>query len=382
MMDSMTDPVVALSEHTPMATLTTLTTGGPARWLARVDTPAGLRAVLEFARQRMLPTLAIGSGSNLVVADEGFGGLVLRYMDSTLQYDPRGDGTVRVGAGCTWDTLVAWAVEHDLAGIECLSGIPGCVGAAPIQNIGAYGQEIAESIVAIDAIERASGEPARLAHAECGFGYRTSRFKTDWADRFLIIRVELKLRPGGAPHIRYDELRQRLESGTDALAPTLRRVRETVIAIRRGKSMVLDPEDPNHRSAGSFFLNPVVEPRALDAFLARLDAEQRARLPRWPQADGRTKLPAAWLIEHAGVHRGMVLGHAAVSSRHTLALVNRGGARTHDLLALAAWIRRRVRVRFGLTLSPEPVFVGFRERADVILDEMEATLEPDPGSPR
>ncbi len=339
-------------ENVPLAERTTLEVGGPARWHALAHTPAELADHLRQAALRGLPTLVLGGGSNLLVADAGFPGLVVEFLADRIQtLSANGQVRLRVEAGAVWDQLVAHTVAEGLAGLECLSGIPGRVGAAPIQNIGAYGQEVAERLETVLAVERASGEEVRLPAEECGFGYRWSRFKGPWLDRYVVTGVELALIPGGAAAVRYAELQKRLTSEA-----SLEEVRSTVLAIRRSKSMVYDPGDPNHRSAGSFFMNPVV-----DASLVR------EGVPSWPAGENRAKLSAAWLIEQSGFPRGFVHGRVGLSSNHSLALINRGEASAGDLVELAGLIRRGVRERFGVTLVPEPVFIGFDRGVDELL---------------
>lgn len=343
---------VALAEGVDLRGWTTLHLGGPARAMTEVANDAELRAALALARDRSWPVLVLGGGSNLVVSDAGWDGLVIRSVDTTL--DRRDDGAVahlRVGGGFGWDAFVARAVVDGLAGVECLSGIPGGVGAAPIQNVGAYGQEVAETIEAVEVVDRATGEGTTVPASECGFGYRDSRFKGEWRDRFVITAVHFALRIGGAPTLQYPELVR--EVGPD---PTLAAVRRHVLGIRAGKSMVLDPTDPNSRSAGSFFTNPILPVGTLEG----------TEVPRWPAGEGTVKLSAAWLIEQSGFRRGEVHGGAGISANHVLALVGRGGP-TSDLVALAGRIRAGVRDTFGITLVPEPTFVGFARSVDELL---------------
>jgi len=352
--------------------LTTLGVGGSARALARARDLPGLKACLERADGDGLPVLLLGGGSNLVVADRGVEAHVVQYDDDRIDIDPT--GRIKVGAGHDWDDLVAWAVDRELAGIECLSGIPGRVGAAPIQNIGAYGQEVAEVISAVEALDRSTGDVRRFAPQECRFGYRTSRFKHGEAGRWIVTAIELDLKPGGAPGLRYADLQRR--AATLGPSPSLSAVRQLVLGVRREKSMVLDRSDPNARSAGSFFTNPIVSRGIAD------DVAEAARgrgidtpMPRWPAGD-HVKLAAAWLIERAGFGRGFGEGPAGLSERHTLAIVNRGGATARDIVELAATIRRGVRDAFGVQLVPEPVFVGFLgpciDDSSAVLDAIDA----------
>lgn len=343
-------------ESVPLAPLTTLGVGGRARFFAHVRDAAQLGLLLAWARERRLPTLLLGGGSNVVVADSGFAGLALQFADSAIDEQVR-DGQViwRVGAGAHWDSVVARAVEMRLAGLECLSGIPGNVGAAPLQNIGAYGQELAECVRAVHVVERASGENKVLSADACGFGYRWSRFKGEWRERYVVTAVELALRAQGRPTVRYPQLQNALVTNE----PTLAEVRRTVMSIRRRKSMLCAPDDPNRRSVGSFFVNPIVDAVTLERVRASLDAERARAMPCFPQAQGRFKLSAAWLIEAAGFAKGHQDGRVGLSTRHCLALVNRGGASASDIVRLASKVRERVWAQFGVALQPEPQLIGF-----------------------
>ncbi len=332
----------------PLARYTTLEVGGAARHFVEVRDEPSLRAALAWARKEGLRVLVLGGGSNLLIADAGFDGLVIRPCLPGLRFAE--EGLVEVGAGVVWDDLVAACVSHGLAGVECLSGIPGLVGAAPIQNIGAYGQEVAEVVESVRAVHRATGEVVELSAQDCGFAYRSSRFKRDRSH--VVTSLRLRLRPGGAPTLRYAQLAEQLPAGAD-----LAEVRRTVLAIRAQKSMVLRADDPNRRSAGSFFLNPVVEPEELD----RIEAKAPPNMPRWPQQEGRVKLSAAWLIERAGLPRGYGEGRVGLSTKHTLAVVNRGGASAAEVIDFAEHVQRAVEARFGVKLMPEPIFVGFED---------------------
>jgi UDP-N-acetylmuramate dehydrogenase len=310
----------------------------------------------------------LGGGSNLLIADRGLDALVLRINLRGVTSIIEGD-TVRVsvGAGERWDDIVALAVERGWAGLECLSGIPGDTGAAPIQNIGAYGQEVAETIALVRAIDRATGTAVTLDNAACGFGYRDSVFKHDAKDRYAIVGVTFALRLGGAATVRYAELERRLREigalASPALAPPLAVVRDTVLALRRGKSMLLDPADENGKSAGSFFMNPTVSADDLDLVKARVEQAgalgSGESMPVFPAADGRVKLSAAWLIERAGYRKGTSMGAVGLSTRHALAIVNRGGATAAEILAFATRVRNAVLDRFGVALVPEPALLGF-----------------------
>jgi UDP-N-acetylmuramate dehydrogenase len=346
----------------PLAPLTTLRLGGPARRLVEARTEQDLVAAVRRADDRGEDVLILAGGSNLVLADEGWRGTVVLVRTRGLASHPGPGGSVlvEIAAGEEWDDVVAAAVEGGLAGIECLSGIPGSAGATPIQNVGAYGQEIATTLDAVRVLDRATGEVEELGAAALGLGYRQSRFKGQ--DTHVVLGVRLRLeRTGTSEPIRYAELARALgvEPGERV---ELAAAREAVLALRRGKGMVLELGDPDAVSAGSFFTNPVLSP---DAF-ARLEARAAERLgpedrpPAFPDAAGHIKTSAAWLIERAGFHRGHAhpRGRVAISSKHTLALTNRGGASAAELVELAVEIARGVREAFGVELHPEPVFAG------------------------
>jgi UDP-N-acetylmuramate dehydrogenase len=339
---------------------TTVRLGGPARRFVRAGTEDDLIKAVRAADDSGEPTLILGGGSNLVVADEGFDGTVIQV--ATRGVDPGGEpGLVTVAAGEDWDAVAAWTVAAGLAGLECLSGIPGLAGATPIQNVGAYGQEVAETITSVRTYDRVTGQVSIIPNERCGFGYRTSVFKRDDARRHVVLSVTFRLavQSVSAP-VRYAELASALGVELGAQVAS-RKVRSAVMDLRRGKGMVIDAADPDTRSAGSFFVNPVLD----GATLAAVEAAARAkcgdgtRVPRFDAGDGLVKVPAAWLIERAGFGRGYGLGDGArISSKHTLALVNSGSATTAGLMALAREIRDGVRDVFGVSLAPEPVLIG------------------------
>jgi UDP-N-acetylmuramate dehydrogenase len=346
----------------PLAPLTTLKLGGPARRLVEARTEAELVAAVGHADERGEPVLLLAGGSNVVLADEGWRGTVVLVRTRGLAAHPGAGGVVllEVAAGEDWDGVVAAAVADGLAGIESLSGIPGSAGATPIQNVGAYGQEVASTLDAVRVLDRETGEIVELGPEACGLGYRTSAFKR--SDRHVVLGVRLRLeRSGESMPIRYAELARALgvEPGRRVPLPA---AREAVLGLRRGKGMVLVPGDPDTVSAGSFFTNPVLRP---DAFAA-LERRAADRLgpehppPAFPDTDGHVKTSAAWLIERAGFRRGHARGRVAISQKHTLALTNRGGASSAELVALAVEIARGVREAFGVELHPEPVFAGHR----------------------
>jgi UDP-N-acetylmuramate dehydrogenase len=341
-----------------LAELTTLKLGGPPRRYVEAADEEAIVAAVRAADAEGEPLLVLAGGSNLVVADGGFPGTVLRIASRGVE--DHGDGRLVVQAGEPWDPLVAATVEAGLAGLECLSGIPGSVGATPIQNVGAYGQEVAETIVSVRVLERRTGAVEELPAAECGFAYRSSRFKRA-PGRWVVLAVSFALVPGGrsAP-IRYAELARALGLGEGDTAP-LPDVRGAVLGLRRAKGMVLDPRDPDSVSVGSFFMNPVLDADGFAALerRARERLGPEVRVPRFPQPDGRVKTSAAWLIERAGFTRGHGDPTAiAISTKHTLALTNRGAGTTAALVALAREIAAGVREAYGVELQPEPVFVG------------------------
>jgi UDP-N-acetylmuramate dehydrogenase len=319
-----------------LAPLTTLRLGGPATRFLEARTEAEL---IEAAPDA---TLILAGGSNVVIADEGVSGTVVKIATRGIERDGM---RLTVAAGEDWDALVARCVAEGLQGFECLSGIPGTVGATPIQNVGAYGQEVAETVETVRVLDRETGHVEEMTAADCGFAYRTSVFK--YHDRRLVLSVTFRLREAGhAGPVRYAELARALDVPIGGAAP-LADVREAVLALRRRKGMVIDPADPDSVSAGSFFTNPILEAAPTGA-------------PTWPEPDGRVKTSAAWLIEQAGFHRGYGNGRVGISGKHTLALVNRGGATTAELMALAREIAAGVEQRFGIALHPEPVLVGHR----------------------
>lgn len=342
-------------ENVPLAPLCTMGIGGSARFFLEASDEATVAAVVGWAESRRVPVRILGGGSNVVVADGGIDGLVVKIgLRGISSREVGGAVEVTVAAGEPWDPFVEHAVAQGWAGLECLSGIPGLAGATPIQNVGAYGQEVSQTVTAVRVLDRRSGEVVTLAAADCGFGYRTSRFKSGEADRFVVLAVTYRLTRDGVPAIRYADLERDLKA-RGLPQPSLADVRDSVLAIRRSKSMVLDPADPNRRSCGSFFLNPIVDAAAL----ARVErAVGDATMPHWPDTGGRVKLSAAWLIERAGFRRGEGPGPVMLSTRHSLAIVCREGARAADVAAFAREIRQRVAARFGVRLDPEPVLWG------------------------
>lgn len=341
-----------------LAPFTTLGVGGPAKYFVEAETEEQVIEAFHLAREKGIDVLILGGGSNMVVSDSGFPGLVLKIgiKGIDISYRPgKDDARLSAGAGEAWDGLVLKAVENDLAGIECMSGIPGLVGGTPVQNVGAYGQEVSESIISVRCYDRTSQKIVELENHECNFSYRTSIFNSSGSGRYVVLGVVYKLKAGGAPKLAYPELRKEVEiSGRDPRTASLAEVRQAVIAIRRRKSMVIDRDDPNSRSAGSFFKNPVVTKEVFLSVAAVIPDP-----PSFPMQDGRVKIPAAWLIERSGFHKGYTLGNVGISENHSLAIVNKGGATAAEVLDLMKEIERGVKGKFGIDIYPEPVFVGF-----------------------
>jgi UDP-N-acetylmuramate dehydrogenase len=340
----------------PLAPLTTLGIGGPARTLLRVEGEDDLVEALREVERAGDPLLVLGGGSNVVLADEGFEGTVIQLANRGVETFAHGaEAVVDAAAGEPWDDLVTLCVDDGMSGVECLAGIPGLVGATPIQNVGAYGQEVSESIVSVRAYDRVERRFVELAGHACGFAYRHSMFKR--SGRWIIVSVKLALRlREPAKPVRYAELSRALGVAEGERAP-LRAVRDTVVALRREKGMVVDPSDPDTAGVGSFFTNPIVDAALADAAEARAGG---GAMPRFPADGGRVKLAAGWLIERAGFAKGWAKGRAAISGKHALAITNRGGATAVEILALAREVRDRVKERFGVTLEPEPVIMGPR----------------------
>jgi UDP-N-acetylmuramate dehydrogenase len=342
---------------TDLAPLTTLRLGGPARRIVEARSEAEAIEAVRAADEAGEPLLLLAGGSNVVIADEGFPGTVVRLLTHGIT---RHDGDrIEVQAGEPWDPFVARCVAGGLAGIECLSGIPGSVGATPIQNVGAYGQDVSETVRSVRVYDRTSGQLEELPGEACEFTYRSSAFKRD-PGRWIVLAVTFALvRPGDRPESRpiaYAELARALGVELGATAP-LAGVRAAVLALRRRKGMVIDPDDPDSVSAGSFFTNPILDAAGFEALRRR--AADRGEPPSFPEPDGRIKTSAAWLVERAGFGRGYGMpGPAAISTKHSLALTNRGGATTAELLALAHEVADGVERAFGVRLVPEPVLVG------------------------
>lgn len=338
--------MIDVRQNVPLAGLTTLKIGGNARFFVVAETEGHIAEAFEFASDQDLALFVLGGGSNVLISDKGFDGLVLQVALKGITTD---DATITAAAGENWDEFVAYCVQNNLAGVECLSGIPGFVGGTPVQNVGAYGQEVSEAIVAVRCFDRETREFVTLSNSDCGFTYRKSIFNSTTRDRYIVLSVTFALQPDGEAKVVYKDLLEHFKGHQ----PTLSETRDAVLAIRRSKSMVIDETDPNSKSAGSFFKNPVVEREKLDKIRNGFE-----HVPSFDFGD-KVKIPAAWLIENAGFSKGFALGNAGISTNHTLALVNRGNASAGEMLSLKNEIQTAVEAKFGITLTPEPVFVGF-----------------------
>lgn len=339
-------------ENIPLAAFTTLGVGGPAKYFSTARSEDEVIAAFAWAASAGERVFVLGGGSNILVSDAGFEGYVVKIKIGGLEFEDQGDIVLATaGAGEDWDGFVAQCVDRDLSGVECLSGIPGTVGGTPVQNVGAYGQEVSETILSVRCFDRVASAIVELSNDECRFEYRKSVFNTSERDRYVVLSVAYRLERGGGPKISYKDLQQRFAGRV----PSLRETRETVIAIRREKSMVIDPTDPNSRSAGSFFKNPIVSSSIVNSMAEQLALE----IPKFPAGDGSVKIPAAWLIEQAGFKKGFALGNAGISANHSLAVINRGSATSAEIVALKDLIQATVLEKFGIELHPEPIFVGF-----------------------
>jgi UDP-N-acetylmuramate dehydrogenase len=346
-------------ENIPLAPLTTFDVGGPARYFVDAHSEHEVSEAVAFAFARKLPLFVLGGGSNLVISDNGWAGLVLKVSVAGVEFEgDRQKMVFHAGAGENWDDLVALVVTKNCSGMECLSGIPGTVGGTPVQNVGAYGQEVSETITRVRALEIATGQTVQLTNADCGFSYRASIFNTTHRDKYIVLEVSYLLHRNGNPKTEYADLKKFFAGNPES--PTLQQVRDAVRSIRQSKAMLIVSGDEDCHSAGSFFKNPIVSPAEADR--VRTLAETRTpgkTLPRYPAADGQVKLAAAWLVEQSGFSKSYSMGPVGISRKHTLAIVNRGGATAKDILALKDEIEKKVFDTWGVRLQPEPVFVGF-----------------------
>ena len=345
-----------IQEKVALAPLTTIGVGGPARSFIEATNTEEVREAVGYARSRGLPLFVLGGGSNLVVSDAGWPGLVLKI--SLLGINHRhGHGTAYfdVGAGEDWDAFVAATVQHHCAGLECLSGIPGSVGGTPVQNVGAYGQEVSETIDTVLALDIQSGEEEEFEKSDCGFAYRSSIFNTSARGRYVILRVTYALVHDGKPHVAYADLQKHFAGRQE---PTLAEVREAVRQIRASKGMLLTPGDADAKSAGSFFKNPMLTDNEFESLKQRASA-RGLEIPNYPALRARRKVSAAWLVEQSGFAKGYGNGHVGISRKHALAIVNRGGATAAEVVELKNEIEARVQQQWEIKLEPEPVLLGF-----------------------
>ncbi len=345
-----------VQENIPLAPLTSLQIGGPARFFVEAQSIAEVEEAVGFARTRNLPLFVLGGGSNLVVADAGWPGLVLKISIPGIEPAGQSQGRVRfsVGAGESWDRFVSHAVYAHCAGVECLSGIPGSVGGTPVQNVGAYGQEVSETIESVRVFDRREGQVRELRNQDCGFAYRSSIFNTIERERYIILRAVYALTPGGESRFEYADLKKHFAGRQSR--PTLVEIREALRHIRSIKGMLIVPGDPDCRSAGSFFKNPLLSAAQFEDLRQRA-AAKNLQVPSYAAGE-QTKVSAAWLVEHSGFARGFGYGRVGISSKHALAIVNRGEATAAELLAFKDQIQYRVEELWGVSLAPEPVMVG------------------------
>jgi len=349
--------LMEVRENVPLASLTTLGVGGDANFFVRAGSVCDVEEAVAFSKGKKLPLFVLGGGSNLVISDRGWNGLVLQIGIPGIEDRQEQEKTLfEAGAGVDWDEFVAHCVSRNCAGVECLSGIPGSVGGTPVQNVGAYGQEVSETIVSVLAFDLDENRVRELNATECVFSYRTSIFNSTQRGRYIILGTTYSLIPGGSPRLQYADL-QKYFAGADGTS-TLAQVREAVRKIRASKGMLIGPGDPDSRSAGSFFKNPILSTSQHDE-LTRRAAERKLNVPSYPALSQQKKISAAWLVENSGFRKGYAKGKVGISSKHALAIVNRGGATAADILTLKDEIQTRVEQTWGIRLEPEPVLVGF-----------------------
>jgi UDP-N-acetylmuramate dehydrogenase len=348
---------MVITENVPLAPLTTLKVGGPARYFIEAKTVAEVSEAVDFSRSRSLSLFVLGGGSNLVISDAGWPGLVLKIGLTGIDHrHESGRDILEAGAGEDWDKFVGFAVTHNCSGIECLSGIPGSVGGTPVQNVGAYGQEVSRTIESVLALDLKDSQLHELCNEACGFSYRTSIFNTTERGRYIILRVSYSLQQGGDAFIAYADLKKYFAGWNEK--PTLANTRDAVRKIRAGKGMLIVSGDDDCRSAGSFFKNPILSADQYQALATRATAK-KLQIPNYPALDAQKKVSAAWLVEHSGFSRGYGSGRVGISRKHALAIVNRGDATAADVLIFKEVIQQRVEEIWGIRLEPEPVFIGF-----------------------
>jgi UDP-N-acetylmuramate dehydrogenase len=348
---------MVITENVSLAPLTTLKVGGAARYFIEATSVAEVSQAIEFSKSANLPLFILGGGSNLVISDAGWPGLVLKVGITGINHRHGHDEVIfEAGAGEDWDKFVGMVVAHNIAGIECLSGIPGSVGASPVQNVGAYGQEVSNTIDSVVALDFRDGQVYELGNEECGFSYRTSIFNTTERGRYIILQVNYSLKHGAEAYVAYADLKKYFAGWSEK--PTLANVRDAVRKIRAGKGMLITAGDDDCRSAGSFFKNPILSADQYQALTLRA-ATKNLQIPSYPALDAQRKVSAAWLVEHSGFNRGYGTGPVGISRKHALAIVNRGNATAADIVAFKEDIQQRVEEIWGILLEPEPVFVGF-----------------------
>lgn len=352
----MPPPALSIQEHVLLAPYTTLHIGGPARFFCEVETEAELLEAIHFARLHSLKLFTLGGGSNLLIGDSGFDGLVLhialRTPTETASAGKYTDYTV--SAGTDWNGFVLEVCEQGISGVECLAGIPGSVGGTPVQNVGAYGQEVADTITTVRAFDLETSAFVSLSHAQCSFAYRSSLFNTTHRNRYIVTQVTFRFDSTATPKLAYADLQRHF---AERAAPTPMEIYHAVREIRHRKGMLIVEGEADCRSAGSFFKNPIVPASTLASIATNLNLPAE-NIPHWPAADGNVKLPAAWLLEQAGFYKGFQQGNAGISSRHTLALINRGHATAADIVQLRDAIQHQVKARFNIQLEQEPVQLG------------------------
>jgi UDP-N-acetylmuramate dehydrogenase len=348
---------MVITENVPLAPLTTLKVGGTSRYFIEAETISEVSQAVEFSRSKNLSLFVLGGGSNLVISDAGWPGLVLKIGITGINHRHGHDEVVfEAGAGEDWDKFVGFVVAHNCAGIECLSGIPGSVGGTPVQNVGAYGQEVANTMESVLALDLRDGQLHELCNQACGFSYRTSIFNTTERGRYIILQVNYALKHGGEAYVAYADLKRYFAGWSEK--PSLANTRDAVRKIRSGKGMLLTAGDEDCRSAGSFFKNPILSPEQYQALTSRASGKN-LQIPSYPALDAQKKVSAAWLVEHSGFSRGYGNGSVGISRKHALAIVNRGNATASEIVAFKEVIQQRVQDIWGVFLEPEPVFVGF-----------------------
>lgn len=351
--------MITPQQNIPLAPFTTIRLGGAAQEYIACQTKEDIVSALSYAQEKSLPIHILGGGSNTIFSDKGFTGLVIHIQTKGITSQADGDGVLLTAqAGEDWDDVVQYAIERSLTGLECMSGIPGSCGGTPFQNVGAYGAEVAQVIEYVDVLDRETKQPVRFSNKECKFAYRTSRFKDQDRGKYIITAVTFRLTPNKEPDIKYPELASAVQAIAESLPPTLSDVREAVLSLRTKKSMVIRPEDPNSVSCGSFFTNPIIPAMLLTEIQSRIP-EQIPFYPAGSKSDGTplVKLSAAWLVEHAGFSKGTVYGNVGISENHSLAIINRGGASTNEVLLFAQDIQNAVEQKFSIVLEMEPVVV-------------------------